>query len=67
VGLAGVIAIETSVGAVTVNFAVPAIVPELAEIVVLPCVSVVASPTLTVATAADEELHVDDALTFCVL
>ena len=58
-GFAGVTAIETSDGAVTVSVAVPCTVPEAAVIVVGPGVRVVAPPVaLIVATLVAEELHV---------
>ena len=57
-GLAGVTAIDTSVGAVTVRVVDTVTEPEAAPILVLPCASVVASPELPiVATAVFEELH----------
>jgi hypothetical protein len=66
--LAGVTDIEVSTGAVTVNEAEPLIDPELAKIVVAPCVAPVASPLpLTVAVAVDEELHVVVLVRFCVV
>src|ERR1700694_2761626 len=58
-GFAGVTAIETRDGAVTVSVAVPCTVPEAAVIVVGPGVRVVAPPVaLIVATLVAEELHV---------
>ena len=58
-GLAGVTAIDTNVGAVTVKPVEPLIGPEVAWIVVLPVVTPVARPPLViVATAVFEELQV---------
>ena len=50
-GLAGVTAIDTSTGAVTVRIVEPEMEPEVALTVVVPAVSEVARPALTVATA----------------
>ncbi len=72
-GAGGVIAIETSVAAVTVTVVVPAREPQtlatlqVAVIVVLPAPTVLTSPLLlTVATAEFEEVQVRSALMFCV-
>ena len=66
--LAGVMEIEVSTGAVTVNAAEPLIVPEVAVIVVAPCALLVASPPpLTVAIDVAEELQVTELVRFCVL
>lgn len=65
-GFAGVIAIDISVGGVTVSVVLPVTVPELADIVVLPTAKPVASPAVTLATAGDEEFHVAEAVRLCV-
>ena len=58
-GFAGVTAIETNVGAVTVSRVVPLTLPTAALIVVGPGVRVVAPPApLIVATLVAEELHI---------
>ena len=65
---AGVTAIEVSVAAVTVSPVDPTIDPDVARIVVLPTVNVVAKPVpLIVATAVLVELHVTVLVRFCVL
>ncbi len=57
-GLAGVTAMDSRVGAVTVSVVEPLIEPDVAVIVVLPCATLVARPAaLMVATLVDEELH----------
>jgi hypothetical protein len=67
-GFAGVTAIETSTGAVTVKFVEPLIEPDAAEIVVLPVPTPVASPALViVATAVFVELQVTELVRFWVL
>ena len=67
-GFAGVTAIETSTGAVTVKFVEPLIEPDAAEIVVLPVATPVASPTLViVAVAVFVELQVTELVRFWVL
>ena len=67
-GFAGVTAIDTSTGAVTVRFVDPLIDPEVARIVVLPVATPVASPPLViVATAVFVELQVTELVRFCVL
>jgi hypothetical protein len=54
----GLTAIEISTGAVTVNPAVPLIVPAVAVTVVAPCVTPVATPLLlTIATPVVDEVH----------
>jgi hypothetical protein len=64
----GVTEIEVSTGAVTVNVADPLIVPDVALMVAVPCVKVVASPAaLIVATVRDDELHVAVVVRFCVV
>ena len=65
---AGVTAIDTSVGAVTVSVAEPVMEPDVAWIVVLPAATPVARPVVAiVATALDEEVHVTELVRFCVL
>lgn len=67
-GMAGVIAIETSVAGVTVNDVEPVTEPEEAEIVVEPTATLVAlPPAAIVATPALEEFQVTDAVRSCVL
>ena len=67
-GFAGVTAIETSVGAVTVRTVVPVIDPDFALIVEVPAVSAVANPAeLIVATEVVAEVHVALPVKFCVL
>ena len=67
-GLAGVTAIDTNIGAVTVRLVEPLIEPEVAVIVVLPCATLVANPAaLIVATLDDEELHFAVAVRFSVV
>ena len=67
-GLAGVTAIDSNVGAVTVSPVEPLIDPEVALIVVLPAATPVARPALViVATAVFVELHVTELVRFCVL
>jgi len=66
--LAGVAAIDSSTGAVTVRDVVPRILPDVAEIVVLPATSVVAKPEmLTVATVIVLEAHMTLAVRSCVV
>jgi len=70
-GLAGVIAIETSVAAVTVNVVDPEIAPDVAEMVVEPVATEVANPfepaaLLMVATDDADELHVTVVVRLCV-
>ena len=65
---AGVTAIDTSVAAVTVRPVDPLIEPEVAVMVALPEAAPVARPpAVTLATPALLELHVADAVRFCVL
>ena len=67
-GFAGVTAIETNTGAVTVRVVEPLIDPDVAEIVVVPVPAAVASPALEiVATAVLVELQVTELVRFCVL
>jgi hypothetical protein len=67
-GFAGVTAIETSIGVVTVRFVDPLIEPDAADIVVLPVATPVARPALViVATAVFVELQVTELVRFCVL
>jgi hypothetical protein len=66
--VAGVTAIDFSTAAVTVNEAVPLIVPDAAVMVTLPGITLVDSPVvLTVAIDVDEEVQVAVALKFCVV
>jgi hypothetical protein len=66
--LAGVIAIETSVGALTVSVVEPEIEPELAVMDVLPTAIPVANPAvLIVATPVAEEAQLTELVMFCVL
>ena len=65
---AGVTAIDTSVGAVTVSVAEPVMEPDVAWIVLLPAVTPAARPELAmVATAVDDEVQVAEVVRFCVL
>src|SRR5215472_10967313 len=68
-GFAGVTAIETNTGAVTVRFVEPLMEPDVAEIVVLPVATPVASPASLpiIATAIFDELQVTELVRFCVL
>lgn len=66
-GSDGVTAMDTSVGCVTVRVVEPVMLPNVAEIVVVPADAAVASPIepdalLIVATVAADELHVTDAV-----
>ena len=72
VGVCGLIAIDTSAAGFTTSVAVALIVPELIPIVVVPVLSVLASPAvfvvlLIVATVAAVELHCPLCVRFCVL
>jgi len=67
-GLAGVTAMETKVGAVTVRSVDPPIVPEVAVIVAAPAATAVANPAeLMVATLAAEEVQVAEFVRLAVL
>src|ERR1051325_4022368 len=67
-GFAGVTAIETSLGAVTVSVVEPLTVPETAWIAVVPGERLVASPlALIVAAAVTEDPQVTVLVRFCVL
>ena len=67
VGFAGVTAIDTSVGAVTVSVVVPLMAPEAALIVLVPVPTPVANPPeVIVATVVVSELHVAVLVRFCV-
>jgi hypothetical protein len=71
-GLAGVIAMDTSVAAVTVSVVDPDLPPNVAVIVVEPAVTDVARPLepdalLMVATPAVNEFQVTDVVRFCVV
>lgn len=64
----GVTANEVSTAALTVNVAEPLIVPDVAEIVELPCIKVVASPPLPiVATDVDDDVQVAVLVKSCVV
>ena len=66
-GFAGVTAIDTSVGAVTVSVVEPLIAPEVALIVLVPVATPVANPpAVIVATVVVCELHVAVLVKFCV-
>ena len=66
--LAGVTAMETRVGVVTVSVAVPLTDPEAAVIVAAPWVLLVANPVLeTVATLVADEVQVAELVRFWVL
>lgn len=60
-------AIEVNTAAVTVRVAEPLIEPEEAEMVAVPCATAVASPALTVATEAAEDVHAAVLVKFCVV
>ena len=65
---AGVTAIDTSDGAVTVKLVEPVTEPESAWIVVVPVVTLVARPAaLIVATVVADELHMTELVRFRVL
>ena len=67
-GLAGVTAMETRVGAVTVKTVDPVIVPEVAVIVEVPTAMVVANPAvLMVATLVTEDVQVAELNRFAVV
>ena len=67
-GAAGVTAIEVNTAAVTVNVKEPVIVPEVAVIVVVPGVTLVAYPAAPiVATAGTDAAQVADCVKSCVL
>jgi len=66
-GFAGVTAIDTSVGAVTVSSVVPSTAPEAASILLMPVATPVANPpAVIVTTPVDCELHVTELVKFCV-
>jgi hypothetical protein len=66
--LAGVTAIETKVGAVTVRTVDPLIVPEVAVIVEAPAATAVASPAeLMVAAVVAEEVQVTELVRLAVV
>jgi hypothetical protein len=68
VGLAGVTAIDCSVGAGTVNTVDPTTDPEVALIVLVPAAKADANPpAVIVAVAVVAEAHVTEAVRFCVL
>jgi hypothetical protein len=67
VGFAGVTAIETSVGAVTVKVADPLIAPDTALMLLVPTPTAVAiPPEVIVATLVVSELQVTVLVMFCV-
>jgi len=67
VGFAGVTAMDTSVGAVTVSVVLPTMLPLVAEIVLVPAFSADARPALViVAVVSVPDAHVTLAVTFCV-
>jgi hypothetical protein len=67
-GLAGVTAIDTSVGAVTVRPVEPLMEPDVAWMVVLPVDALVARPALLIDAIAElVELQVTELVRFCVL
>ena len=67
-GLAGVTAMETRVGAVTVKTVDPLIVPEAAVIVEVPAATVVANPTeLMVAALVAEEVQLAELVRLAVV
>ena len=67
-GLAGITAMETSTGAVTVSVVEPLTDPKVATIVVLPWETLLANPAaLIMATLAEVELHTTEAVRFCML
>jgi hypothetical protein len=64
----GLTAIDTSVGGVTVSVAEPLIVPDVAVMVVLPWLLLVASPEeLMVATEVAEDVQETDVVRFFVV
>jgi hypothetical protein len=66
-GFAGVTAIDTSEGGVTVSVVVPLIAPEAALIVLVPAATPVANPAaVIVATLVVCEVHVTEPVKFCV-
>ena len=70
VGFTGVTVTDTSLTAVTVNFADPAapdeMVPRDAEMVEVPALRPVASPPMTIAMVGLEEVHVTSEVMSCV-
>jgi hypothetical protein len=67
-GLEGVTAMETSVGAVTVNRVDPLMGPEFAVIVEVPAATAVANPAeLMVATLVVAEVHVTELVRLAVV
>jgi hypothetical protein len=66
-GFAGVTAIDTSVGAVTVSFVVPSTAPEAALIVLVPAATPVANPpAVIVTTPVDCEVQVTELVKSCM-
>ena len=67
-GLAGVTAMETRAGAVTVKTVEPLMVPEVAVIIAVPAATEVANPAeLMVATLVAEEVQVAELVRFAVV
>jgi hypothetical protein len=66
-GLAGVSAIDSRVGAVTVNVVMPLTEFKVAVIVELPCARPLAKPVELMLTAFDDELQVTVFVRICVL
>jgi hypothetical protein len=67
-GVAGVTAMEASTAGVTVSVVFPVMLPEVAEIVVVPTATVVARPPAAmVAVAVLDEAQVTEAVRFCVV
>jgi hypothetical protein len=67
IGFAGVTAMEASTGAKTVSVVLPMMLPEVAEMVVVPTATVVARPLAAmVAAAVFVDAQVTEAVRFCV-
>jgi hypothetical protein len=67
-GLAGVTAMETSAADITVSVVLPVMLPEVAEMVVVPAATAVARPPAAmVAVAVLDEAHVAVAVRSCVV
>jgi len=66
--VAGLTVIDTRTGAVTVKVVELAIDPEVAVIVVAPCLRLMANPPLlTLATTGTLDVHVTELVKFCVV
>src|ERR1700693_5028212 len=64
----GIMFTETGTAGITVRFAVPVTVPEVALIVAVPStLASAAPPTLTGTVAGADEIHVADCVRFCVV